>query len=89
MASKLTPPTVEGLFVGCAILTSVVSVANPTFDICWLLCVVHNVVDSVGHLCRRLCHVFDYHLVVDEVQGFLQRRSGVLDEKGCLYFVCH
>ena len=67
MARELTPPAIEGLFVSCAVLTPVISVANPAFDVCRLLCVVHHVVDRVGLLCRRLYHVLDYHLIVDEV----------------------
>ena len=82
MAREFAPLAIERLLVSWTVLSSVVTVTIPAFDICRLFWVVHYVVDRVGFLCRRLYHVLDYHLVVDEIQCFLQGRSSILDKEG-------
>ena len=54
-----------------------------------LVCVLNDIIDCVGFLCRRFCHVFHNHLIVNEVQCLLKNWSCVLDEQGCLHLLCH
>ena len=64
-------------------------VAVPTAELLCLLCVLKDIIDGVGLLCRCLCHIFDHHLVIDEIERFLKGRSGVLDKQQRLHLFCH